>query len=149
MTSSRTNLPRITQGYRSRWVNIASHDVLLLVPNLYNADSLATRMLIFPSTYAFPVIIKKEKISQASIGSLTATSSPQVVYAGQLTDGTSQVDPSVEGVGRDGPLELKVSRRHTSAPTPPNPDLQRIWAYLAVQVRVSASLQRILNTPGT
>ena len=60
--------------------------------------------------------------------------SPQVVYTGQLAPHTTDVFPTVSGTGRDGPVQLKVSRRHTANPAPPNPDLRRVWSYLAVQV---------------
>ena len=57
-----------------------------------------------------------------------------MIVSGKLNEGQTDVTPTVSGVGQEGPIQLKVSRRHKSAPTPPNPDLQKIWAYLAVQV---------------
>ncbi|KAF2347953.1 hypothetical protein FHG87_021290, partial [Trinorchestia longiramus] len=56
-----------------------------------------------------------------------------IVYAGQLTTEEGPLDPAVKGVGFEGPTSLRVSRKHSSDPVPPNPDLQRVWAYLAVQ----------------
>ncbi|KAF2347954.1 Inter-alpha-trypsin inhibitor heavy chain C-terminal [Trinorchestia longiramus] len=58
---------------------------------------------------------------------------PVIVYAGQLTTEEGPLDPAVKGVGFEGPTSLRVSRKHSSDPVPPNPDLQRVWAYLAVQ----------------
>ncbi|XP_018016742.1 inter-alpha-trypsin inhibitor heavy chain H3 [Hyalella azteca] len=71
--------------------------------------------------------------SLVKLGQDTYYAGDEIVFAGQLASEEDILDPSIEGAGADGPVTLKVSRRHSSPPTPPNPDLQRVWAYLAVQ----------------
>ncbi|KAG0729342.1 Inter-alpha-trypsin inhibitor heavy chain H1 [Chionoecetes opilio] len=58
----------------------------------------------------------------------------KVVFSGQLREGVREVHPIVAGRGKEGPLQLRVSRTYTSEPdTPTDNHVERLWAYLSVQ----------------
>ena len=59
----------------------------------------------------------------------------QIVYAGLMGEDKEAI-PTINGVGKEGPVALKVSREHHMVDPNSwgNPNITRMWAYLAVQV---------------
>ncbi|XP_042874716.1 inter-alpha-trypsin inhibitor heavy chain H5-like [Penaeus japonicus] len=67
-------------------------------------------------------------------GTSTYYSGDEVVLAGQLAEGATQVRPIITGQGRTGPMQFRVSRVSKPAEEPERDNyVERLWAYLTVQ----------------
>ncbi|XP_047502543.1 inter-alpha-trypsin inhibitor heavy chain H5-like isoform X1 [Penaeus chinensis] len=67
-------------------------------------------------------------------GTSTYYSGDEVVLAGQLAEGATQVRPIITGQGRSGPMQFRVSRVSQPAEEPERDNyVERLWAYLTVQ----------------
>lgn len=63
------------------------------------------------------------------------------MLAGQLAEGATQVRPIITGQGRSGPMQFRVSRVSQPDEEPERDNyVERLWAYLTVQVSVVAGL---------
>ncbi|KAK7070527.1 hypothetical protein SK128_012511 [Halocaridina rubra] len=67
-------------------------------------------------------------------GPSTFYAGDEMVLAGQLVEGATQVQPIITGQGSSGPLQFRVSRISTTEPPPERDNyVERLWAYLSVQ----------------
>ncbi|XP_069974936.1 inter-alpha-trypsin inhibitor heavy chain H5 [Penaeus vannamei] len=67
-------------------------------------------------------------------GTSTYYSGDEVVLAGQLAEGATEVRPIITGQGRSGPMQFRVSRVSKPVEEPERDNyVERLWAYLAVQ----------------
>ncbi|XP_042225761.1 inter-alpha-trypsin inhibitor heavy chain H5-like [Homarus americanus] len=89
--------------------------------------------IVYPEDEVDPNSVVRQDITS------TYYSGDEVVVAGQLAEGATEVHPIVAGQGKSGPLQFRVSRIGT--PEPPtltadpqrNNYVERLWAYLTVQ----------------